>query len=334
LSAQIEDKGAIMKIPRREFLRLAAGAAALSAVPRIARAQAYPTRPVRVVVGLPAGTATDITARLISQWLSQRLGQPFVIENLPGADSNIATEKVVKAAPDGYTLLEISSANAQNASVYDNLHFHFIRDIVPVAGIYRAPLVVAVSPSVPARTLPEFIAYAKANPGKVNMASLGVGSVQHLAGEMFKSMAGVDMLHVPYRGNPMPDLLGGQVQVLFSPIAGAIEYIKAGTLRALAVTSATRSALLPDTPTVADFVRGYEANGFNGIGSPKNTPAAVIDELNKEINAGLGDPAIKARFAALGTTVTVGSPADFANFIADETEKWARVVHAANIKLD
>lgn len=323
-----------MNRPRRQFLHLAMGAAAFSAVSRTACAQAYPTRSVRVVVGFPPGTATDITARLIGQWLSERLGQPFVIENLPGANSNIATEKVVKAAPDGYTLLEISSANAQNASVYNNLNFNFIRDIVPVAGIYRAPLVVVVNPSVPVRTLPEFISYAKANPGKINMASVGIGSVQHLAGEMFKSMAGIDMLHVPYRGNPMPDLLGGQVQVMFSPIAGAIEYIRAGTLRALAVTSATRSAMLPDIPTVADVVRGYEANGLNGIGAPKNTPSAVVNALNKEINAGLVDPKIKAHLAELGTTETVGTPAEFGKFIADETEKWARVTRAANINLE
>ena len=322
------------ELARRRFLQLTATAAALPAVSRIASAQAYPTRPVRIVVGFPAGTATDIAARLIGQWLSEHLGQPFVIENLPGANSNLATEKVEKAVPDGYTLLEISSANAQNASVYNNLNFNFIRDIAPVAGIYRAPVVMVITPSLPVKTVPEFISYAKANPGKINMASVGVGSLQHLAGEMFKSMAGIDMLHVPYRVNPMPDLLGGQVQVMFSPIAGAIEYVRAGTLRALAVTSTARSAMLPDTPIVADFVRGYEANGFSGVGAPKNTPAVVIEALNKEINAGLADPKVAARFAELGTTVTAGTPADFGTFITDETEKWARVVRAANIRLD
>jgi tripartite-type tricarboxylate transporter receptor subunit TctC len=324
-----------MNLQRRQFLRLAAGSAALTALPRIALALDYPTRPVRMVVGFPAGTATDITARVIGQWLSKRLGQPFVIENLLGANSNLATEKVVKAAPDGHTLLEISSANAQNASVYeDHLSFNFIRDIAPVAGIYRAPLVMVINPSLPVGTVPEFISYAKANSGKINMASIGIGSVQHLAGEMFKMMAGVDMLHVPYRGNPIPDLLGGQVQVMFNPIAGSMEYIRAGTLRALAVTSAARSAMLPDTAIVADFVRGYEANGFNGVGAPRNTPTAVIAALNTQINTGLADPEIKARFVDLGTTVTVGSPADFGNFIAGETEKWARVVRAANIRLE
>jgi tripartite-type tricarboxylate transporter receptor subunit TctC len=322
-----------MKLPRRQFLHLAAGAAALPAASRIEMAQAYPSRPVRLMVGFPAGVATDITARLIGQWLSERLGQPFVIENLPGADSNLATERVVKAPPDGYTLLEISSANAQNASVYDNLNFNFIRDITPVAGIYRAPLVMVVNPSVPAKTVPEFIGYAKANPGKINMASIGVGSVQHLAGEMFKSMAGVDMLHVPYRGSPMPDLLGGQVQVMFNPIAGSIDYIRAGTLRAVAVTSAARSAMLPETATVAEFVSGYEANGFNGIGAPKNTPAEIIDTINREVNAGLRDPKIKARFVDLGTTVFAGTPADFGKLIEEETDRWSKVVRAANIKL-
>jgi tripartite-type tricarboxylate transporter receptor subunit TctC len=317
---------------RRTFLHLTADVATLPVLLRVARAQSYPTRPVRIVVGFPAGTATDITARVIGQWLSKRLGQPFVIENLLGANSNLATEKVVKAAPDGHTLLEISSANAQNASVYqDHLSFNFIRDIAPVAGIYRAPLVMVINPSLPVGTVPEFISYAKANPGKINMASIGIGSVQHLAGEMFKLMAGVDMLHVPYRGNPIPDLLGGQVQVMFNPIAGSMEYIRAGTLRALA---ATRSAMLPDTAIVADFVRGYEANGFNGVGAPRNTPTAVIVALNTEINTGLADPEIKARFVDLGTTVTVGSPADFGNFIAGETEKWARVVRTANIRLE
>jgi tripartite-type tricarboxylate transporter receptor subunit TctC len=317
---------------RRQFLHLAAGAAALPAVSRIASAQAYPTRPVRVIVGYAAGSSPDIVARLMGQWLSERLGQPFVIENLPGANSNVATDRVVRARPDGYTLLEISSANAQNASVYDNLNFNFIHDIAPVAAIYRAPLLMVVNPSVPAKTVPEFIAYAKANPGKINMASIGNGSVQHLAGELFKSMAGVDMLHVPYRGNAIPDLLGGQVQVMFNPIAGSIEYVRAATLRPLAVTSAMRSEMLPDIPAVAEFVPGYEASGFNGLGAPKNTPAEIIETLNKEINAGLADPKVKARFADLGVTVLAGSPADFGRFIADETEKWGKVVKFAGIK--
>jgi len=323
-----------MKLSRRRFLHLAAGAAALPTGSRIATAQSYPTRPVHLIVGLAAGTATDIAARLIGQWLSERLGQQFIIENRPGAGSNIGTEAVAKAAPDGYTLLEVSSANAMNATLYDKLNFNFIRDIVPVAGIYRAPLVMLVNPSVPARTVPEFIVYAHANPGKINMASTGNGTAQHVAGELFMMMTGVDMLHVPYRGNPLPDLLGGQVQIMFNPISASIEYIRAGKLRALAVTTVARSVVLPDIPTVAEFVPGYEASGWNGVGAPKSTPAEIIDTLNRQINAGLADPRMKARLADLGATVFLGSPAEFGNLIADETEKWGRVIRAANIKAE
>jgi tripartite-type tricarboxylate transporter receptor subunit TctC len=323
-----------MKVHRRQFLHLALAAAALPAVSRNAGAQTYPMRPVHLIVGLAAGTATDITARLMGHWLSERLGQQFVIENRPGAGSNIGTEVVVRAPPDGYTLLEVSSANAMNASLYDNLGFNFIRDIALVASIGRAPFVVVVSPSFPARTVPEFIAYAKANPGKINMASTGNGTAQHVAGELFKSMAGVNMLHVPYRGNPLPDLLGGQVQVMFNPIAASIEYIRAGTLRALAVTGSTRSELLPNVPAVGDFVPGYEASGLQGIGAPKNTPVEIINRLNREINAVTDDPKMKTQLADLGYLVDSGSPAEFGKLIADETAKWAKVIQAANIKAE
>ena len=277
------------------------------------------------------GGGADIIARLIGQWLSERLGQPFIIENRPGAGSNIATEAVVHAPADGYTLLLVSPANAINATLYDKLNFNFIRDIAPVAGIIRVPNVMVVNPSVPAKTVPEFIAYAKANPGKLNMASAGIGTAPHVAGELFKMMAGVDMVHVPYRGDgpALTDLIGGQVQVMFAAMPSSIEYIRAGKLRALAVTTATRSEALPDIPTVGDFVPGYEASGWYGIGAPKNTPAEIIDKLNKEINAGLADPKIKARLADLGGTVLPGSPADFGKLIADETEKWAKVIKFA-----
>ena len=325
-----------MKLPRREFLYLAAGAAALPAVSRIALAQAYPVRPVRVVAPFAAGGPADILARLIGQWLSERLGQPFVIENRPGAGGNVGTEVVVRASPDGYMLLLIGSFNAINATLYDKLNFNFIRDIAPVAAIVRQPLVMAVHPSVPAKTVPEFIAHAKANPGKINMASGGIGSTPHVAGELFQMMTGVRMIHVPYRGAGLAlvDLLAGQVQVYFVQIVASIKYIRTGQLRPLAVTTATRSEALPDIPTVDEFVPGYEASAWQGIGAPKNTPAEIIDRLNKEINAGLADPKLKTRLADLGGTVLVGSPAEFEKFIGDETEKWAKVIRAAGIKAE
>jgi tripartite-type tricarboxylate transporter receptor subunit TctC len=324
-----------MKLPRRKFLHLAAGAAALSAVSRIAWAQAYPTRPVRIVVGFAPGGAFEIVARLIGQWLSERLGQPFVIENRPGGGSNIATEAVVRAPPDGYTLLMVSSANAINATLYDKLNFNFIRDIAPVAGVLRGPYVLVVNPSVPTKSVPEFIAYAKANPGKINMASSGNGTAPHLAGELFKMMTGVTLVHVPYRGAgpALADLLGGQVQVMLGSIA-SIEYVRTGKLRALAVTTATRSEALPDLPTVGEFVPGYEASGLYGVGAPRNTPVAVIDKLNKEVNAGLADPKLRARLADLGGAVLALSPTDFEKLIADETEKWGKVVKFVGIKAD
>jgi tripartite-type tricarboxylate transporter receptor subunit TctC len=323
-----------MKLPRRRFLHLAAGAAALPTVSPFARAQAYPTRPVRIIVGFPAGTSADIVARLMGQWLASHLGQPSVIENRPGAAGNIGSEAVVRAAPDGYSLLWALSANAISATFYDNLNFNFIRDIAPVATVGRIPLVMVVNPSFPAETVPEFIAYAKANPGKINMASTGNGTAQHVAGELFKMMTGVDMLHVPYRGNPLPDLLGGQVQIMFNPISASIAYIRAGKLRVLAVTTEARSVVLPDTPAVGEFVLGYEASGWNGIGAPRSTPAEIIDTLNREINAGLADPRMKARLADLGTTEFPTSPAGFAKLIADETKKWGSVIGAAHIKVE
>jgi tripartite-type tricarboxylate transporter receptor subunit TctC len=325
-----------MKLPRRNFLHLAAGAAALPAVSRVARAQTYPTRLVRLIIGYPPGGGPDITARLIGQSLSERLGQPFVIDNRPGAGSNIGTEAVVRAPADGYTLLIAASANASNATLYDKLDFNFIRDIAPVASITRAPFVMEVHPSVPAKTVPEFIAYAKANPGKINMASSGNGTVPHLSGELFKMMTGVDMVHVPYRGGTaaLVDLLRGQVQVRFGVLTESIQYIKDGKLRALAVTTASRSEALPDIPTVGEFLPGYDASAWTGVGAPRNTPAEIIEKLNREINAGLADPKLKARFADQGSTVFVGSPAEFGKFIAEETEKWAKVVRTANIKPD
>ena len=326
--------GANETSPPRQFLHLATGAAALPVLPRIAGAQAYPTRPVRIIVPFaPAGSA-DIVARLIGQWLSERLGQPFVIENRPGAGSNIGTEAVVGAPADGYTLLLVGSSSTINATLYDKLKFNFIRDIAPVASIIRQPNVMLVNPSVPAKTVPEFIAYAKANPGKINMASAGNGSSSHVFGELFKMMAGVNIVHVPYRGGApaLTDLLAGQVQVTFVPVPASIEYVRAGKLRALAVTTTTRSDALPNIPTVGDFVRGYEASGFVGLGAPKNTPAEIIEKLNKEINAALADPKIKARLADLGGTVLPGSPAEFGKLVADETEKWGKVIRAANIK--
>ena len=325
-----------MKLPRRRFLHLAAGAAALPALSRIARAQTYPSRPVRWVVPFPPGGVTDIVARLMGQWLSERLGQPFVIENRPGAGGNIGAEAVVKAAPDGYTLYLSSSPNAISATLYDNLNFNFIRDIAPVASISISPLVMEVNPSVPAKTVPEFIAYAKANPGKLNMASNGNGTTSHLAGELFKMMTGINMLHVPYRGAApaLTDLIGGQVQVMFDVMASSIEHIRAGKLRALAVTTATRSEALPDVPNVGEFLPGFEASAWQGVGVPKNTPTEIVDKLNKEINAALADPKVKARLADAGGVVLTGSPADFGKLIADETEKWAKVIRAANIKAE
>ena len=323
-----------MKLPRRKFLQLTAGAAALPVVSRIARAQAYPTRPVRIFVGIAAGGADDTIARLIGQWLSERLGQQFIIENRPGAGGNIATEAVVRAPADGYTLLLVNPPNAINATLYDRLNYNFIRDIAPVVGLVRFPLVMAVNSSFPAKTVPEFIAYAKANPGKINMASAGTGSAGHVSGELFKMMTGIEMTHVPYRGGApaLNDLTGGQVQVFFGFVSLPIEHIRAGRLRALGVTTATRLEALPDTPTVADFVPGYEAGGWDGLGVPKNTPTEIIDKLNKEINAALADPKIKARVADLGGTVLAGSPADFGKLIAEETEKWSEVVKFAGIK--
>jgi tripartite-type tricarboxylate transporter receptor subunit TctC len=324
-----------LQLPRRNFLHLAAGAAALPAVSRIARAQTYPSRPVRLIVPTAPAGAADISARLIGQWLSERLGQQFVIENRPGAGSNLGTEVVVRASPDGYTLLQITSANASNATFYDKLNFNFFRDIAPVAGVFRGPYVMVVNPSVPASTVPEFIAYANANPRKVSMASSGIGTATHLAGELFKIMTGVDMVHVPYRGGgpAVSDLIAGQVQVYFASTVASIEYIRAGRLRALAVTAATRSDALPDIPTVAEFVPGYEASTWYGIGAPKATPAEIVEKLNKEINAGLADSRLKARLADLGGDALALSPADFGKLIADETEKWGKVVRAANIKV-
>jgi tripartite-type tricarboxylate transporter receptor subunit TctC len=325
-----------MKLPRRKFLHLAAGAAALPALSRVAWAQTYPARPVRILVGFPPGGGADIVARLIGQWLSERLGQPFIIENRPGASSNLAAETVVRAPPDGYALLLVASPNTINATLYDNLNFNLIRDIAPVAGITRDPQVMEVNPSVPVTTVPEFIAYAKANPGRINMASAGNGSGPHVAGELFKMMTGVNMVHVPYRGSApaLTDLLAGQVQVMFDIMTASIGHIRTGRLRALAVTTATRSEVLPDLPTVGDFLPGYEASNIRGIGAPKDTPTEIIDKLNKDINAGLADPKLKARLTDLGDTVLAGSPADFGKLIAEETEKWGKVIRAANIKLD
>jgi tripartite-type tricarboxylate transporter receptor subunit TctC len=323
-----------MKLPRRQFLHLAVGAAALPAASRIARAQTYPTRPVRLIVPLPPGTSNDITARVIGQWLSERLGQPFVIENRPGAGGNIGTEAVVRAPPDGYTLLSTGSISAINATLYQKLDFVFLRDIIPVASFIRVPNVMEVHPSFPAMTVLEFIAYAKANPGKINFASPGSGTVIHMAGELFKLMAGVDMVHVPYRMGALSDLLAGHVQVMFDTMPASIPQIRAGKVRALAVTTATRSAELPDIPTVADYVPGYEVSTWFGLGAPKNTPNDIVNTLNGEVNAALADRMVEARLTELGGTVLPGSPADFANLIAEETEKWGKVVRATNIKAD
>jgi tripartite-type tricarboxylate transporter receptor subunit TctC len=329
-------EGTHMKIRRRKFLNLAMAAVALPAVPRMARALDYPTRPVRVIVGFAAGGPGDIVVRMINQWLSIRLGQQFILENRPGAGTNVGTEAVVRSEPDGYTLLLVTSAAAINASMYEKLGFNFIRDIVPVASLDRVPLVMEVNPSLPVKTVGEFIAYAKANPGKVNFASGGIGTVQHVAGELFKFMTGVDLVHVPYRGAALAltDLLAGQVQVTFSPVSASMGYIRAGTLRALAVTSAARVAALPDVPTVSESVPGYEAIATDGIGAPKDTPADIVARLNQEINAGLADPAIKARFADLGGVPAPLSSAEFGKFMAAETEKWAKVIKFANIKAE
>jgi len=329
-------EGITMKLPRRQFLRLAAGAAALPAASRIAWAQTYPWRPVRILVGFTAGGAFDIVARLMGQWLSEQFSQPFVVENRPGASTNIATEAVIRAPADGHTLLLGGATNAINATFYEKLNFNFIKDTVPVIGVVRFPNVMEVNPSFPAKTVPEFVAYAKANPGKINMGSAGNGTSQHLAGELFKMMAGVNLVHVPYRGAPqaLTDLIGGQVQVSFDPLPASIEYIKSGRLRALALTTTARSQALPDLPTVSDFVPGYEASAWNGICAPTNTPTEIIEKLNKAINAGLADPKMKARLADLGATTLAGSSADFGKLIVDETEKWGKVIRAASIKPD
>jgi tripartite-type tricarboxylate transporter receptor subunit TctC len=325
-----------MKLPRRQFLHLAAGAAALPAVSPIARAQAYPTRPVRMIVGFAPAGPSDIVARLIGQWLSERLGQQFVIDNRPGAGGNIGTEAVVRSPADGYTLLLAATANTINATLYDKLNFVFLRDIAPVAGVLRGPYVIVVNPSVPAKSVPEFIAYVKANPRKLNMASGGTGTGGHIAGELLKMMAGVDMVHVPYRsgGPALTDLLGGQVQVMFPTTVSSIGYIRAGRLRALAVTTATRSDVLPDIPNVGEFLPGYEASFWFGVGAPKATPAEIVDKLNKEINTALADPKMEARLADLGGTPLLGSPADLGKLIAEETEKWGKVVKFSGAKAD
>jgi tripartite-type tricarboxylate transporter receptor subunit TctC len=325
-----------LKLPRRRFLYLATAAAALPSLARMEAAQAYPTRPVRLIIGYPPGGSADITARLIGQWLSERLGQPVVIESRPGAGTNIATETVVNAPPDGYTLLLVAPANAINATLYEKLNHNFMRDIAPVAGLIRFPNVIVVNPSVPAKTVPELIAYAKANPGKLNMASSGAGSTIHVSGELFKMMTGINMVHVPYRGGApaLTDLISGQVQVMFDNVPTSIEFIRAGKLRPLAVTTAARSNVLPDLPTVADFVPGYEASAWYGVGVPKGTPEAIIGKLNKETNAILADPKARARFDELGASLIAGSPAEFGQLVADETEKWAKVVKFSGARPD
>ena len=325
-----------MELPRRQFLHLAAGAAALPAVSRSASALNYPTRPVHLIVGYPPGGGDDIVARLIGPWLSERLGKPFVIENRPGATTNIATEAVVRASPDGYTLLQVSSASTVNATLFEKLNFNFIRDIAPVASIVHLPFVLVVNPSLPAKTVAEFIAYAKANPGKINMATPGAGSASDLNGQLFKVMAGVDLVTVHYRGvgPALPELISGRVEIIFVPVAVAIGYIKSGTLRALGVTTPARVAVLPDVPPIGDFVPGYEGTGFEGIGAPANTPLEVIAILSRQVNAALFDPMFKARLGDLGMEPFAGSPADFGKFIADETEKWGKVVKSANIKAE
>ena len=325
-----------MKLQRRRFLQAAAGAVMMPAVSRIASAQTYPSRAVRIVLGFPAGGSSDVIARLLAQWLSEHLGEPFIVDNRPGAASNIGTEMVARASPDGYTLLCVTSANAVNATLYDKLNFNLSRDIAPVVATFSVPNVMEVNPAVPANTVPEFIAYAKANPGKLNFASGGIGASQDVAAELFNFMAGVTMRHVPYRGSApaLIDLLGGQVQVMFDLMPSSIGYIRAGRLRALAVTTATRSAALPDLPTVGDFVPGYAADTWNGIGAPAGTPPEIVEKLNKEINAALTDPNVKARLADLGATALGGSPAAFGKLVADEIEKWGRVIKFAGIKAE
>jgi tripartite-type tricarboxylate transporter receptor subunit TctC len=325
-----------MKLPRRKFLHLAAGAAALPALTRVANAQSYPVRPVHLLAGFPPGGIVDLIARLIGQWLSERLGQQFVIENRPGAGSNIATEFVARAKPDGYTLLLVSSVNAWNTAIYDNLNFNFMRDIAPIASIIRTPAVMEVNPSVPAKTVPEFIAYAKANPGKIDMGTGGPGSGQHVYGELFKVMAGVDLITVHYRGAgpALPDLMSGRIQVMFDPVASSIGYIRGGKLRPLGVTTAARIDVLPDVPPIGDAVPGYEASGWDGIGAPANTPPEIVSILNKEVNAALADATFKARLADLGADPFANSPAEFGKFIAEYIEKWGKVIRAANIKAE
>jgi tripartite-type tricarboxylate transporter receptor subunit TctC len=322
-----------LTLRRRHFLGLV-GAAALPALPRVSNAQDYPARPVRILVGFPAGGSTDVIARLMAQWLSERLGQRFIVENIPGAGTNIATEAVVQADPDGYTLLLVTASNAINATMYERLNFNFLRDIVPVASIIRLPNVMAVNPTIPANTLPEFIDYAKANPGRINMASGGIGSISQVSGELFKMMAGVNLFHVPYRGDApaLVDMVSGQMQVMFDLISAAIEFVKDGRLRALAVTSADRSQLLPNLPAVSEFLPGYDSTSFEGLGAPKNTPAGVIARLNMEVNAALADPNFKARLSGLGGQIFAGSPTDFGKFLSDETDKWAKVIKFAGIK--
>ena len=323
-----------MKFLRRDVLRLAAGAAALPIAPGAAWADDYPTRPVRVIVGFPAGIGPDINGRLMSQWLSDHLGQQFIVDNRPGASSNIATEMVAKATPDGYTLLVVVSTNSINATFYKNVNFDFAKDVIPVGFIGATPFVMVVTPSFPANTVPEFIAYAKANPGKVNMASQGVGTSPHVAGELLMMMAGIDLVHVPYRGNLVPDLISGQVQMYFSPLPQVIDFVRSGKLRALAVTSAARSEALPDVPTLAESVPGYEALGWYGMGAPAGTPADIVDKLNKEMNAGLADPGLKAKLLAIGVVPKAMTPGEFGKFIADEIDKWAKVVKFADIKAE
>ena len=325
-----------MKLPRRQFLNLAAGAAALPTMSRFASAQAYPTRPVRLIIGIVPGSGPDIVGRLLGQWLSDRLGRPFVIENRPGAGTNIATEAVVRSPADGYTLLLATGANTINATLYEKLNFNFISDIAPVASISRETFALEVNPSFPAKIVPEFIAHAKANPGKLSIASPGSGTAPHMAGELFKMMAGVDLVHVPYRGSAtaLTDLMGGQVHLTFGPLTSSIQYVRAGKLRALAVSSASRSDALPDIPTMGDFLPGFEATGWFGIGVPRGTPAEIINKLNAEINAALADPKIKAQLAEMGGVVLPGSPAEFGKLIANETEKWAKVVKFSGAKPD
>jgi tripartite-type tricarboxylate transporter receptor subunit TctC len=329
-------EGTMKRPHRRQFLHLAAGAVVLPMLPQSARAQGYPTRLVRIIAPSAAGNTSDILARLIGHWLSERFGKPFIVENRPGAGGNIGTEAVVKAPPDGYTLLTITPPNAINATLYDRLNFNFIRDIAPVASIWRVPNVLVVNQSFPAKTVPEFIVYAKANPGKINFGSNGIGTSIHMSGELFKMMTGVNIVHVPYRGTgaALTDLMSGQVQAIFDNLSTSIEYIRAGKLRALAVTTGMRSELLPNIPTMGEFVPGYEASAMNGIGAPKNTPAEIVEILNKEINAALADPTIKARLNDLGGTVFALSPADFGKLIADETDKWGKVVKFANVKAE